>query len=426
MTEAFLQYVWQHQLMGRQLVSTDGRPVNVIRAGELNRDAGPDFFNARIAVDGMEWAGNVEVHVRASDWNLHHHSHDKAYNNVILHVVYEHDAEITLENGKRPMTVELKQFLDMDMLERYDTLMRKVDEENVACADMIAKVPKMLVDGFLERLLVERIESKAALVHRLLEENHGGWEQTCYCLMAHYFGGRVNSLAFEMLAKSVDQRLLARWKNDPQRIEAVLMGQAGLLDGYFDDEYPRQLQADYNAIRSGAGLQPMGGHLWKFYCLRPSSFPTIRISQFAKLVSESSNLFAKLLSITAANELMSLFNQEAADYWNSHYRFDKISDTESVKKVGKTQAEMLVINAWVPLLFVYGVAHGQQQYKDQAVALLRQLPSENNAIIRKWRQFGIVPSDSSQSQALLQLNNNYCSARRCLDCAIGYHIIKRK
>lgn len=426
MTEAFLQYVWQHQLMGRQLVSTDGRPVRVLRAGELNHDAGPDFFNARIAVDDIEWAGNVEVHVRASDWNAHHHSSDKAYNSIILHVVYENDAEVTLGNGKHPLTVELKRFLDMEMLERYDTLMRIVEEEGVACADWIASVPQMVVDGFLDRLLVERIESKAAVVYRLLEENHGGWEQTCYCLMAHYFGGKVNAMAFEMLAKSVDQRFLARWKNDPQRIEALLMGQAGLLDGYFNDDYPRQLQADYNALRTGTGLQPMGGHLWKFYCLRPSSFPTIRISQFARLVSESSNLFAKLLSITDVAEMTALFNQQAADYWSTHYRFDKESERSSVKHVGKAQAEMLVINAWVPLLFVYGASHGQQQYKDQAIALLRQIPAENNAVVRKWRQLGVSPDDSSRTQALLQLNNNYCNAHRCLDCAIGYHIIKRK
>ena len=426
MTEAFLQYVWQHQLAGRQLVTTDGRKVSVVRVGDINRDAGPDFFNARIVIDDIEWAGNVEVHIHTSDWNAHRHSQDKAYNNLVLHVVYEHDAEITLENGKCPPTVEIKPYLDPSLLERYDTLMRRVYDESVACADEIPSVPQFVMDSMLDRILVERLEAKTDVVKRMLNESRGDWEQTCYWLMARYFGGRVNALAFELLAKSVDQRLLARWKDNPRRIEAILMGQAGLLNGYFNDEYPRMLQADYDALRTGASLNPIEGHMWKFYCLRPSSFPTIRISQFAHLLAESSNLFSTLLEMGDAKKIISLFNQAADDYWSTHYRFDKPSDKEVPKRIGTTQAMSLVINAWVPLLFVYGMTHGQQKYKDQALDLLRQLPAENNNIIRRWRQIGVTPTDAGRSQALLQLNNSYCKNHRCLDCAIGYHIIKSK
>lgn len=426
MTEAFLQYVWQHGLMGRKLSTVDGRPVDVIRPGELNRDSGPDFFNARIAVDGIEWAGNVEVHLRTSDWDAHRHGCDAAYNNIILHVVYEHDTEIVMQNGKCPLTVELKSQLDPSLFERYDTLMQRVADETVACADSLASVPAFVTEAWMDRLLVERIEQKASLVHRLLDESRGGWEQTCYWLLARYFGGRVNADAFEMLAKSVDHRMLARWKDDPQRLEAVLMGQAGLLDGYFEDDYPRQLQSDYNALRTGASLTPIAGHLWKFFCLRPSSFPTIRISQFARLIAASSALFSKLLAMDKASEIVALFNQEAAPYWRNHYRFDRPSEHESTKRLGRAQAEVLVINAWVPLLFVYGTAHGQQHYKEQAVDLLHQLPAENNNVTRRWQQLGVTPADSASSQALLQLNNGYCAVQRCLDCAIGYHIIKHK
>ena len=423
---AFLQYAWQHQLAGRQLATTDGRKVSVVHVGDINRDAGPDFFNARIVIDDIEWAGNVEVHIHTSDWNVHRHSQDKAYNNLVLHVVYEHDAEITLENGKCPPTVELKSFLEPSLLERYDTLMRKVSDESIACADEIQSVPQFVMDSMLDRILVERLEAKTEVVKRMLNESHGGWEQACYWLMARYFGGRVNALAFELLAKSVDQRLLARWKDNPRRIEAILMGQAGLLNGYFNDEYPRMLQADYDALRAGAGLNPIEGHMWKFYCLRPSSFPTIRISQFAHLLAESSNLFSTLLEMGDAKKIISLFNQAADDYWSTHYRFDKPSDKEVPKRIGTTQAMSLVINAWVPLLFVYGMTHGQQKYKDQALDSLRQLPAENNNIIRRWRQMGVTPTDAGRSQALLQLNNCYCKNHRCLDCAIGYHIIKSK
>ena len=426
MTEAFLQYVWQHQLAGKQLMTTDGREVRVVRAGELNRDAGPDFFNARIIIDDIEWVGNVEVHIHTSDWNAHRHSLDKAYNSIVLHVVYEHDAEIILENGKSPATVELKQFLEPSLLERYDTLMRNVADEGIACVDGIAEVPGFVLDSSLDRLLVERIEAKTDVVRRMLEESRGGWEQTCYWLMARYFGGRVNALPFELLAKSVDQRLLARWKDNPRRIEAVLMGQSGLLAGHFNDEYPRSLQNDYAAIRQGAGLTPLEEHLWKFYCLRPSSFPTIRISQFARMLASTSNLFSTLLEMDDAKKMVSLFNQTADEYWFNHYRFDQETAKATPKRIGTAQSVSLIINAWVPLLFEYGRQHGQQQYKDQAIELLRQLPAENNNVMRRWKQVGVTPTDAGRSQALLQLYNNYCSKQRCLDCAVGFHIIKRK
>lgn len=424
MNEAFLQYVWRHKLLqGGELTSTDGHTLRIVRQGELNNDAGPDFFNARVAIDGVEWVGNIEVHVRTSDWNAHHHSQDKAYNNVVLHVVYEHDTDILLQNGKRPVTLELKSYIDPKLIERYDSLMQADDD--IPCADRLGEMPGFILDGWLDRLTAERIESKAEVVRRLLGESHGGWEQTCYWLLARYFGGRVNALAFELLAKATDQRLLARWKDDPQRLEALLMGQAGLLEGYFEDDYPRQLQADYEAIRTGAGLRPIDAYLWKFYRIRPSSFPTIRISQFANLVATSSNLFSTLLDMTDAAQIAALFNQPAAEYWCSHYRFDQPSPSHP-KAVGRAQAEMLVINAWVPLLFVYGTVHGQQQYKDQAIDLLQQLKAENNNIIRRWKNVGIAADTAARSQALLQLHNSYCLNHRCLDCTIGYNLIKRR
>lgn len=424
MNEAFLQYVWRHQMLqGREFTSTDGRALRIVRSGELNRDAGPDFFNARVDIDGVEWVGNIEVHVRTTDWNAHHHSQDKAYNNVVLHVVYEHDGEIEMQDGRRPVTLELKPLLDESLLERYDSLMHADNE--IACADRVGEVPQFIVDGWLDRLTVERIEAKAGTVRRLLEESRGSWEQTCYWLLARYFGGRVNALAFELLAKATDQRLLARWKDNPQRLEALLMGQAGLLEDYFEDDYPRQLQADYEAIRTGTGLQPIAGYLWKFYCVRPSGFPTIRISQFAHLVANSTSLFSTLLEMTDAAQIAALFNQPTAEYWNAHYRFDQPSPSHP-KAVGRMQAELLIINAWVPLLFVYGATHGSQEIKDRAVDLLHQLQAENNNVIRHWKAVGIKADNAARSQALLQLHNKYCLERRCLDCSIGYNLIKRK
>ncbi|MBR1784738.1 MAG: DUF2851 family protein [Bacteroidales bacterium] len=424
MTEAFLHYLWQNKMLPDRLATTDGQPVEVVHTGTLNSDAGPDFFNSRIRVGGVEWVGNVEIHIHSSDWNNHGHHHDEAYNNVVLHVVYEHDNDVRTQSGKPMPTLELKGLLHPSLVSNYESLVAPASLDAIACARRVGDVPEFKLSSFMERLLVERIEAKAATVRRLLEESRGGWEQTCYWLMAHYFGGKVNSLPFEMLAKSLDQHLLARWSDNRERVEALLMGQAGLLDGYFEDEYARNLQADYEALATAAALHPIGGYLWKFYKLRPSSFPTVRISQFADLMSRSKNLFATLLSLDKTEDIVEIFQCSASDYWNTHYRFDQPSEHSASKRLGTQQSMSLVINAWVPLLFVYGVEHSSQEYKDRALALLQQLPVENNVVVRMWTGIGVRPKNAADSQSLLQLHNNYCTNKRCLECRIGYHILK--
>lgn len=425
MTEAFLHYIWQHQMVAKTLTTTDGQSVVVHRVGDLNHDAGPDFFNAHLAIGGVEWAGNIEVHLRSSDWNAHRHSQDKVYNNVILHVVYEHDCEIRLENGIVPPTLELRRFVHPALVDNYDSLMQPSAADGIPCAQRLPKVPAFIVDSCLDRMAIDRIEAKSKVVRRLYDESRGSWEQTCYWLMARYFGGKVNALPFELLAKATDQRLLARWKDDARRTEALLMGQAGMLEGYFQDDYPRQLQADYEALKTGASLKPIASYLWHFFRIRPSAFPTIRISQFANLVSSSSSLFSTLLEITDARQMEKLFDCRAADYWDNHYRFDQPAEKNIPKHLGRMQADLLIINAWVPLLFVYGEVRGQQQYKDQAIALLQQLPAEANAVMRQFQAAGISPTNAAQSQALLQLKNSYCNDRQCLRCSIGHNIIKQ-
>ena len=425
MTEAFLHYLWQHQMVCKGLATTDGQPIVVHRAGELNCDAGPDFFNAHVSIGGVEWVGNIEVHLRSSDWNLHRHSNDKVYNNVILHVVYEHDVEVRLENGNVPPTLELKHFIHPALVANYDSISCPTGTDEIPCAQRLSGVPSFIVSSTLDRLTVERVGDKSEVVRRLLDESRGSWEQTCYWLMAHYFGGKVNALAFELLAKATDQRFLARWKDNPMRIEALLMGQAGFLEGYFQDDYPRKLQADYEALQTGASLQPISNYLWRFFRIRPSAFPTIRISQFANLVATSSNLFSTLLEMTEAEKIEALFNCRAADYWNNHYHFDRPTEKSTVKRLGRMHADLLIINAWVPLLFVYGEMKGQQRYKDQAVELLQQLKAEINNIVRQFVAAGVTPENAAQSQALIQLRTHYCNGRRCLQCRIGHSIIKQ-
>lgn len=421
-TESFLQYIWQHQLLEGELRTDDGSLVVVERAGFLNKDAGPDFFDARVRIGDTLWVGNVEVHVKASDWNVHKHSNNRAYDNVVLHVVFEHDTSITLHNCHSLPTLDISKHIPEALWVNYDALINPPDPMPIPCMNHLKDLPSFYLSSTLERLAMERVESKCDNVRRLLTDSHGNWEQTCYWLLAHYFGGKANSFPFELLARATDQNLLARWRDKPQRVEAILMGQAGLLDGYFEDEYPRLLQSDYEAIRQGAHLTPIAGYLWKFFRLRPNGFPTLRISQFAQLICGSRNLFSKLLETTSAAEIQKLFDVRASDYWTCHYQFDQPSQG-SPKKLGKSFIDLLIINAWVPLLFEYGNQHGQQEYKDQAIDILQQLKPEKNNIISQWAAVDINAQNAAQSQALIQLFNNYCSQHRCLNCQIGYKIL---
>lgn len=425
MTEAFLQYVWQHRLLEGPLVTTEGLPVVVERPGELNRDAGPDFLDSRLVIGGLHWAGNVEVHTRASDWNQHGHSDDKAYNNVILHVVYIYDADIVLENGKKVQTLDISQSLPQYVWDNYDSLMNPADDTQIPCASRLKDIPDFLYHLSQDRLLVERIERKSGDVERILKESKGSWEQACYWLTAHYFGGKTNAFAFELLAKVTPMRIVAKIKDNPFRVEALYMGQAGLLDGDFNDEYPKKLQREYNYLCAAYQLTPMEGHLWKFFRVRPPSFPTLRISQFSDLMSKSSNLFSKMLDAEDAGTVSKLFVVQASEYWQSHYNFDKETERSS-KSLGKSLINTIIINAWIPLLYEYGVAHGAEMYKERAFNLLQQLPPEDNRITRLWESAGIKIGNAAESQSVIQRYTEYCSRKKCLDCQLAFRIMKTK
>lgn len=422
MTEAFLQYIWQHQLLEGELHTTDGTPVKIERPGTINHDAGPDFFDAHIRIGETLWVGNVEVHIKASDWNLHHHSTNHAYDNVILHVVFESDTAITLQDCHQLATLNISKNIPDSIWANYESLLQPPQPMAIPCMDHLKDISPIFINSALERLTLERLERKCGMTRQLLQEIHGNWEQCCYIQLAHYFGGKINSFPFELLAKSTDQNLLARWRDKPQRIEALLMGQAGLLDGYFEDEYPRQLQSDYEALRRATNLTPLAGHLWKFFRLRPYGYPTVRISQFAQLICRSNNLFSQLLETPSAKDIQQLFDVKASEYWNNHFRFDIMSPGKE-KRLGKSFIDTVIINAWVPLLFEYGNQHGEQKFKDQAVSILEQLPPENNNILRQWQTAGITADNAARSQALIQLYNEYCTKHDCLHCQIGYKMI---
>lgn len=425
MTEAFLQYVWQHRLLEGPLTTVEGLPVTIVKTGELNRDAGPDFFDARVSINGIHWAGNVEVHIRASDWNLHKHSLDKAYNNVILHVVYIYDADIVLENGKKVATLDISNSFPDYVWNNYESLMHPADDRKIPCGSRLSEIPDFLFDLSQDRLLVERIERKTNDIDRILKASKGSWEQTCYILTAHYFGGKTNAFPFELLAKVTPMRVVAKIKDNPFRIESLYMGQAGLLDGDFNDEYPKRMQLEYKYLSAAHQLTPMAGHSWKFFRIRPASFPTLRISQFANLIYKSNNLFSKLLEAEDVKSLRMLFDVCASDYWQTHYNFDKETDP-SPKKLGKSLVDNILINAWIPLLFKYGELHGDDRYKECALSFLHQLPPEKNNIVRLWIDEGVMPKNAAESQSVIQRYTEYCSRKKCLECQLAYRFIKKQ
>lgn len=422
MTEAFLQYLWQHRLFDGPLTTVDGMSVEVLRPGQLNRDAGPDFTDVRLRLGGCLWVGCVEVHLNSSDWNKHRHSSDGAYNGVLLHVVYRHDADIFLPDGSPLPTLEVCRAIPEPVWRNYEALLAPPQSLAVGCAERLRLVKPLVLQGALDTLLVERLQRKTQVVARLLDESRGDWEQCCYLLMAHYFGGRVNAFPFELMCKSVDRNLLARWRDDVMRLEALLFGQAGMLQDYFSDDYPRQLQTDYQALRAATRLTPIGSHLWKFFRLRPSSFPTLRISQFAHLFAQSRSLFSQLLEMTCVDDIRALLNVPVSEYWNTHYRFEQPSPRRR-KGMGKAFVDTLILNAWIPLLFEYARRHDDDRLRRQALDLLQQLPAEDNRIVRRWQSVSVTAESAAQSQALLQLYNEYCQRQRCLECPLGYYVL---
>ena len=420
MTEAFLHYVWKFGLFNRQeLETTAGEPVQVIKAGELNRDAGPDFSDARIRLGETLWAGNVEIHVHSSLWEKHGHSGDKAYENVILHVVFEDDAPQNAVNTGIPVLV-LKGRLRGEAWRNYQNL--QSSGFGIPCASSLDRVDVFSMDIWLHRMLVERLESKSEQIIASLKLNRNNWEETFYHFLARNFGFKVNAIPFELMAKSLPLSCIARHKGSLLQVEALVFGQAGLLSADFTEEYPRALKAEYEFLRSKFRLKEINSGLWKFLRMRPVNFPTVRLAQFAMLMHKSDHLFSVMLGCPDPGELKKLFATGASPYWDTHFLPDRPS-VELSKKLGAGSLDNILVNTVSPFLFVYGMMKDMPVYKERAVELLEQLDPESNSVIRSWAQTGVHARSAFDSQALLQLRNNYCTARRCLDCSIGNKII---
>ncbi len=421
--EEFLHFVWENRLFfTNNLQTVGGEPLEIINPGRKNTNAGPDFFNAKVKIGETIWAGNIEIHKKASDWEKHNHTGDKAYENVILHVVEEADRKIVRENGSEIATFE------MTWPEQYTRNYQKLLDAQtwIACQEQFHRVDPVVLQLGFNRLMIERLENKTGEIIRRLEQNQQNWNETFYQMLARMFGFKVNAIPFEMLAKAIPMNILGKHKNSLFQLEALLFGTSGLLnEELFGDEYFLELRKEFSFLYKKYNLKPVEAHLWKFMRLRPGNFPTIRIAQLAALIHRSQGLFSKILETETIDELKTLFSVKASEYWDTHYRFNKLSPRKSAKDLGENSINTLIINVVVPFLFVYGEKQNQHHLKNRALEFLEELPPETNSITEKWGNLGVSARSAFESQALLQLKNMHCNLKKCLNCPIGNKLVKQ-
>ncbi len=424
MKEEFLHYLWKHQLYDADnLFDNYQNKITVINPGEYNRDSGPDFFNARILIDGILWAGNVEIHIRSSHFYTHGHHEDPSYDNIILHVVDEDDRKVFNSGGEEIVTVKIS--FDHCLYDRYLDLVN--NPMTIACQDDLLSADNILIRHWLNSLVIERLQNKSAMIMKILSETGNDWDETFYRLLARYFGFSVNCEPFEMLATAIPYRIIRKHADNRFQIEALLFGTAGLLEeGLFrdavNDIYYMRLIKEYRILSSKYSLRPIHGWLWKFSRLRPVNFPTIRISQLSALLGVSGGLFSRIIEAHDIGMLKDLLEVDASEYWNDHFVFGKKSK-KSTRRTGVQAALVFLINAVIPLIFVYGRERDRMDICERAVDFLEELEAEENKIISEWRSAGIDAESAFYSQALIQLRNEYCKKRRCLECRIGSNLI---
>ena len=425
MNESFLHYLWQFQYFEKKdLRSVEGEPISILKAGQLNSNSGPDFSDAKIKINGMEWAGTVEIHVKSSDWQAHQHQMDAAYENVVLHVVWENDRPIFRKDGTSIATLELKNRVEVSLIKEYKTLINSSGV--IACEKSFARVDELVKLSMMERALMQRLEEKANHVNELLEINHGDWEETCYQVLAKNFGFKVNADPFYQLARSLAFKVIQKQSSQLQ-VEALLFGQAGMLETKTKDEYITSIFQEYKLLAQKYQLleSRLNPAQWRFLRLRPANFPTVRIAQFASLLYTSRNIFSQLVSATSFSSVQKLLTVDQSTYWINHYRFGKKAKGV-VPSIGESSIQNIIINTVAPLLVAYGKYKDEQSYIDKAIELLEQLPAEQNKITRTWGSLGLKVKTAFDSQSLIELYNNYCQKRQCLNCSVGIAILKSK
>lgn len=418
-----MQYVWKHRLWrSEDMVTTTGKKVRVVDPGLLNTDAGPDFFNAKIEIDGHMWVGNVEMHYRATDWKRHHHDSDKAYDSVILHVVAKDDAPVRRTNGELipQLVLEVSPQFNAD----YASLVGATIE--VPCATKIKQVPHLTIVEWVEGLAFERLHGKVERIHQLLDSFNGSWEDVCYVTLARNFGFGINNDAFERLARRTPLRLLGKHSDSVLQIEALLFGQAGMLDAQKPgmDSYYNQLCTEYAFLSNKFQLTPMEKESWKLFRIRPQNFPYRRIAMLAQFIEGGFRMMNRILEAEGEKEMRALFEVELSGYWTKHYTFGKPNE-RATATLSRSSTDIILINTVAPLLYAYGELTGNYEMTDKAIKLLEDLRAESNSIVSHFVAYGIDCPDALTSQALVQLKREYCDARKCIYCKIGHHLLSK-
>lgn len=418
-----MQYVWKHRLWrSEDMVTNTGKKVRVVDPGLLNTDAGPDFFNAKIEIDGHMWVGNVEMHYRATDWKRHRHDSDKAYDSVILHVVAKDDAPVRRTNGELipQLVLEVSPQFNAD----YASLVGATIE--VPCATKIKQVPHLTIVEWVEGLAFERLHGKVERIHQLLDSFNGSWEDVCYVTLARNFGFGINNDAFERLARRTPLRLLGKHSDSVLQIEALLFGQAGMLDAQKPgmDSYYNQLCTEYAFLSNKFQLTPMEKESWKLFRIRPQNFPYRRIAMLAQFIEGGFRMMNRILEAEGEKEMRSLFEVELSGYWTKHYTFGKPNERANAT-LSRSSIDIILINTVAPLLYAYGELTGNYEMTDKTIKLLEDLRAESNSIVSHFVAYGIDCPDALTSQALVQLKREYCDARKCIYCKIGHHLLSK-
>ena len=422
MTGHLLQFIWQMQYFNRtELLTAEGDPLQIISPGEWNLNQGPDFKGARIRIGDNTWVGHIELHVLASDWNLHKHASDRNYSNIILHVVWENDVSITNSSGNPIPALVLQDKVSKLLLQRYEELMQAPNP--IACAGNIHKVKSLVWASWKQRMITERLERKARHISEHLKHCRNHWEEVFWWTIARNFGIHLNAESFEAIAMSLPIRILTKHKSQVQQLEAFLFGQAGLLDREFKDKYPAMLKKEYEFLRTKYRITPIKVPI-HFLRMRPGNFPSIRLAQLAMLIHQSTHLFSQIREADSIKQVMKLLDITANDYWHYRYVWDEASSFRK-KTLGRQMVDNIIINTVVPSLFAYGLMHNEAHHKEKALHWLDRVATERNSILAEWDRIGVISRSASDSQALLELRHSYCNGKYCLNCAIGNALLKR-
>ncbi len=422
MKEDFLHYLWQFQKFDfSNLKTTKGEIISIIKPGQYLQLEGPDFFNAQITIANQKWAGNIEIHLQSSDWYLHHHEKDDNYNNVILHVVWHHNSPIFRKDNTEIPVLELKNYVKQQELAKYVELV--TPKTWVFCEKLIATVDQFVLSNWKERLFFERLERKSISIFQLLNETENDWETALFCLLAKNFGLNTNGDSFFKIAKSIPFAIIRKEALEVQFLEALFFGQANMIPITIEDTFPKELQYQYDYFVLKYKLEKPEIESIQFFKHRPDNFPTIRLAQLCMLYHLQRNLFSKIFGINTIAEIYQVFNVSVSEYWKTHYNFDKIS-TRKEKILSKSFIDLIILNTIIPIQFAYAKSLGKDN-SEKIMELANSILPEKNAIIDKFTFFGITCKSALDSQSLLQLKNEYCNAKKCLQCSIGIELLKK-